>query len=289
MTEELLSKMQFENSDSEKIIRAIYAVKIKDLLPGDAEEEVKKALRYVFALIGLKAQNIPGEVEKGVLIEFIISELGRFSPSEIVIAFRLAVKGELDVPATHFQSFSTFYLCQILKAYETRRIPALKALIAAKEELSQESRVNVSESTKKSIEADFLVDEILPLWEVFQSTGKLEFSLIPPRVILASLKKLFHLSVDSPEQIEELSKTLILGQLKGNANSKLIDLKTKREAISVLTLIKESSIEEVCGPQIDRNISELSILHIFQKLKDENVNFTNDLIQKSNLLKELYE
>jgi hypothetical protein len=263
----------------------MYAKKIKDYLPGEAEEEVKKSLRYVFALIGIKAQNIPGESEKAVLIEFIISELGRFSPSEIVVAFRLAVKGELDIPVNHFQSFSSFYLCQILKAYETRRIPALKSLIKAQEELFQESRGFVSESKKKTIEAEFLIEEVLPLWRIFESTGRLDFSLIPPRVILNSLKKLFHLNPEDPAKIQELAKDIVLKQLQEKSKSDLVDFKIKKEANSILSLIKNSSIDEVCGPQIDRNIAELSILQIFQKLKDSKINFEQDLSIKSNKLK----
>ena len=63
------SKTNFAISKKTEIKKAIsQEVKIRDL---DNDEPIKQVLRYIFALVGLKPDQIPGDIEKAVLLNFI--------------------------------------------------------------------------------------------------------------------------------------------------------------------------------------------------------------------------
>lgn len=83
-------------------------------------EELKQALRYVFVLIGLRAQDIPVDEEKAVLMEYITENYGGHTPEEIKLAFKMAIQGKLgldykDVKA--YGNFSPMYFTVIMDAY----------------------------------------------------------------------------------------------------------------------------------------------------------------------------
>jgi len=120
--ESLLSTIQFATFSGREIVQAALDTKIRNL---DTDEPIRQSLRYVFALIGLKPENFPSELQKAVLIEFIQSDMKDYSPEEIRIAFRLAVAGELQVEINHFQNFSALYLANVFNAYKSHRAKAM--------------------------------------------------------------------------------------------------------------------------------------------------------------------
>lgn len=115
--ESKLSKIgNIPKNEVSKYIEAIKDARICHQKDGNG---LNFALRYVFALIGLRANNIPNEAEKAVLIDFIFSNYGNHTPAEIKLAFQMAIAGRLDVDARHFENFTPAYFSTIMNAYRS--------------------------------------------------------------------------------------------------------------------------------------------------------------------------
>jgi hypothetical protein len=81
------------------------------------DEDLKQALRYSMILVGLRANNMPNDEEKFVLLNFIRSNFGNLTPEEIKLGFELAVAGKLNIDAKCYENFSCEYFGRIINAY----------------------------------------------------------------------------------------------------------------------------------------------------------------------------
>tara|TARA_Y100000361_G_C11162000_1_gene348065 strand:+ start:442 stop:1296 length:855 start_codon:yes stop_codon:yes gene_type:complete len=199
-----LSKINFGISKKEEIKDSIRNLeKIRHL---DNEEPIKQALRYIFALIGLKADQIPGDVEKIVLINFIKDNYQNNCPSELKIAFELAIKGEFEADLNHYGSFSALYLSKIFNNYLDYRRNIVLEMQREEEEIQKkkreeyENRPEVIEKRKK----DFDKNVLLALFNAYKEDGILDTGLIPCSIVYKSLKErhgLFDLSQEEKQKI----------------------------------------------------------------------------------------
>lgn len=128
------------------------------------DEDLKKILRYVMIIVGLRGNNLPTDEEKYVLISFIRSSYANQTLAEIKLAFEMAVAGKFTVDVKCYENFSCEYFGRIMNAYidyarqETKNIP--KQIEAPKpkpsdDELKKMAIKNVNdhvESFKKSAE-----------------------------------------------------------------------------------------------------------------------------------------
>lgn len=83
-------------------------------------ETLKESLRQVFFMIGLRAEQIPADEEKGFLIQYIIENYGGHTADEINLAFKMAIQGKLkleDKKVQCFGIFSPLYFTNIMDAY----------------------------------------------------------------------------------------------------------------------------------------------------------------------------
>jgi hypothetical protein len=83
-------------------------------------DELKQVLKLVMIKVGIRANNLPNDVEKGVLIEHIITNYGNHTPLEIKLAFDMAISGKLDLEekeVTAYENFSCLYFSKIMNAY----------------------------------------------------------------------------------------------------------------------------------------------------------------------------
>jgi hypothetical protein len=83
-------------------------------------EELKQVLKLVMLKVGMRANNLPGDLEKQVLIEHIISNYGNHTPPEIKLAFDMAISGKLDLEdkeVVAYENFSCLYFSKIMNAY----------------------------------------------------------------------------------------------------------------------------------------------------------------------------
>jgi len=113
---QIVSQPSQITDNAQRFALAVREPAIKD----QDEEELKKALRYVFMVVGIRGQNIPTGVDKEFLHNYIRTHYGNHTPSEIRQAFDMAVQGLLDIDSRDvrcYENFSVMYFATIMKAY----------------------------------------------------------------------------------------------------------------------------------------------------------------------------
>lgn len=83
-------------------------------------ENLNGLFRYCFLMVGLREKNFPNELETLFLHQFIRENYGGHSCDEVKMAFRMAVKGDLDLgieDVTAYENFSVLYLSRIINSY----------------------------------------------------------------------------------------------------------------------------------------------------------------------------
>lgn len=131
------------------------------------EDDLKKVLRYIFSLVGIRAQNMPAGPEKEFLHAYIFQHYGTHTPAEIRLAFDMAVQGQLDLAPDDvkcYENFSVLYFASIMRAYRSWAVEQAKRMerneepIVTKEQLEQIDReyldylVNVAFQRQKQID-----------------------------------------------------------------------------------------------------------------------------------------
>lgn len=81
------------------------------------EEDLKKVLRYVYMLIGIRGQNFPAGADKEFLHGYIRLHYGQHTADEVRMAFDMAVQGRLGVDANCYENFSVAYFAGIMNAF----------------------------------------------------------------------------------------------------------------------------------------------------------------------------
>lgn len=103
-----------ELRQEKEVIEAIHRPKIKSA----QDEEIKAVLKYCFALIGLRPEQWPDELQKMVLLNFLRENYSGHSLEEIKLAFDLGVAGKFNLEMAHYQNFSCIYLGSAMRAYQ---------------------------------------------------------------------------------------------------------------------------------------------------------------------------
>lgn len=107
-------------------------------------EPLKQALRYAMVLVGIKANNVPNENEKAVLLQFIQKNYGGHTPNEIRLAFDLAVAGELELDDVKcYENFSPLYFATIMNAYRKWAKPRFSELKPQPTNLSSDQKLDI--------------------------------------------------------------------------------------------------------------------------------------------------
>lgn len=107
-------------------------------------EPLKQALRYAMVLVGIKANNVPNDREKAVLLQFIQNNYGGHTPAEIRLAFDLAVAGELDVDDVKcYENFSPLYFASIMNAYRKWARPRYGEIRPPEKELTADEKLDI--------------------------------------------------------------------------------------------------------------------------------------------------
>lgn len=99
-------------------------IKIRDL-KNDAP--IREALAYAFVLVGLDKKNYPVDIEKKVLIDFVIGAYGSLLAEEIKEAFKMAVAHSFkDLDVNCYQKFSPEYFGRVMASYYIWRMAQLQ-------------------------------------------------------------------------------------------------------------------------------------------------------------------
>lgn len=112
-------------------------------------EATKQALRYAFVMIGLRAENIPVEEEKAVLLEYIVENYGGHTAEEIKLAFKMAIQGKLSLKPNEikcYENFSPLYFTTIMEAYREWSVEQARKLITVEKpkEPTERQKLNIN-------------------------------------------------------------------------------------------------------------------------------------------------
>ena len=95
-------------------------------------------------LVGIKANNVPNDREKSVLLQFIVNNYGGHTPSEIRLAFDLAIAGDLDVEDVKcYENFSPLYFASIMNAYRKWARPKHGEIKPIEKELTANEKLDI--------------------------------------------------------------------------------------------------------------------------------------------------
>lgn len=129
--------------------------------------------------LGIRAQNLPGPEDFNVLVQHVVSNFGTHTVPEILLAFDMALAGQLPVEANCYENFSCLYFSGIMNAYREWAAEAYKhvvkdapkALPKPKEDISDEGMEKwLLETMSQNLAVEFLPPQ---LYDWLEKTGKI--------------------------------------------------------------------------------------------------------------------
>jgi len=266
--------MQFVSFNAREIlVAANTGIKIRDL---DDVEPIKQSLRYIFALIGLKAENLPSDLQKAVLIDFIKSEMKSFNTEEMKLAFRMAAAQKLNVDLTHYQNFNAVYFADVMNAYQKMKNSAQKEFNQQKNELTEP--IEPTSETKKRLFWQFVDDCIVKKWIEFNEKHSINWGTISTRTVFETLENelgLIALTINEKRDIYLRAEPIVKGELKSKSFNKLSQVQHARKIIETIEN-GERHIE--FNDMVQTKSREIAIREYFEKLKNNNIDFI-DIIE----------
>lgn len=136
-----------------------------------SEEEIKSVLVRIYSMVGLRAQHYPVDQDKDDLHQYIFFKYGKKTTSELILAFDLAISGELGLKPEDvkvYDQFTIAYIAQIMSAYknwlrnviETVKPKAPSVMIEDKKNLTDEEKAQWIADWKQMPEINI---ELIPL------------------------------------------------------------------------------------------------------------------------------
>jgi hypothetical protein len=202
--------MQFRSFNGREIVEASRDTQIRNLTD---QESIKMSLRYIFTLVGLKSENLPSELQKMVLIEFIESEFAWMTPEEMKLAFKMAVAGKLDVEINHFQNFSSIYFAAVANAYREKRGAALTEY--NQKMIDMTTKPHPSDDEKKMMFWGFVDECLLKRWDKFAAGQSIHWPSV------AGIEHIFRTMEQLGFVLENTDKTKIVEIAKGQITDQI--------------------------------------------------------------------
>lgn len=264
-----ISTMQFVTFNArEMIVAANQGIKIRDL---DDVEPIKQSLRYIFALIGLKAENLPSELQKTVLIDFIKTEMKQFNTEEMKLAFRMAAAQKLNVDLTHYQNFNAVYLSDVMNAFQTMRNSALKEF--NQQMKANEKPIEPTPELKRKLFWEFVNDCIVQKWIEFKKRNTINWGAISVRLVFDTLENelgLIALTINEKREIYLRAEPIVKSELK---NSSFNSLSKVQQARKIIETIENGERHIDFNDMVQTKSREIAIREYFEKLKIHNIDF----------------
>lgn len=263
--------MQFRSFKGREIVEASRDTQIRNLTD---QNSIILSLRYIFTLVGIRSENLPSELQKMVLVEFIESEFGWMTPEEMKLAFRMAVTGELDVEVNHFQNFSSLYFATIANAYREKRGAALVEY--NQKMLEMTTKPHPSDAEKKMLFWGFVDECLLKRWDEFAVGKKIYWpSVSGIQHIFRTMEQLgFVLENSDKIKIMEVAKGQIAAQIeneKPESRERAKVVRSLRESLEMgeLAFRQNQTLADITR----RRCYELTMDHFFQTFKRQNTDF----------------
>lgn len=108
---------ELKPSKNGELVKAVAELKIYQL---SNIAELESCLRYCMLLVGIRANNLPSQEEKAILIRHITKHYSGHTVAEIRLAFEKAIAGELDLSSDDvkaYENFTPVYFSQIINSY----------------------------------------------------------------------------------------------------------------------------------------------------------------------------
>ena len=132
-----------------------------------SEVQIRQTLIIIYTMVGLRVQHYPTMAEDTLLISFTRSEFGLKTLDELLLAFKLAIKGELEIEDTKvYDQFTCEYMARIMTAYR-RWLKSRSAEVVAPKKMIMNNVITTQEEKLADIAE----------WEAKEEV-KIEF--IPP-------------------------------------------------------------------------------------------------------------
>lgn len=266
-----ISTMQLRSSNGREIVEASRDTQIRNLTD---QESIKMSLRYIFTLVGLKSENLPSELQKMVLMEFIQTEFDWMTPEEMKLAFRMAVAGKLDVEVNHFQNFSPVYFATIANAYREKRGAALTEYNSKIHEMT--TKPHPSDDEKKLMFWGFVDECLLKRWDQFAAGKTIHWpSVAGVEHIFRTMEQLgFVLENDDKQKIVEIAKKQITNQInteEPESRDRAREIRSLRESLESgeLAFKQNQNLADITR----RRCYELTMDHFFQTFRRQNTDF----------------
>jgi len=268
-TQNQLSKTNFAISKRDEIKKSIRTdLKIRDI---ESVEPIKQALRYIFALVGLRTEQIPGDIEKIVLINFIKDNLKNHSPEEIKLSFEVAVKGDFKTELNHYGHFSALYLSRVFNDYLDHRrqiVAEMQREDAAKELKDREEynkRPEVIEKHNKNFDHGLLTD----FFNQYKENGSIDFELFPVSIVFKTLKERHGFFKDlSKEEIQKIT-TAAEKRTDSEINHRLHKFGSKDDNEFRKVMKEQESATMKRKDFLRRNQRKIAIENLFERIIQE--------------------
>lgn len=267
------------NNGLKKQVKIAFLENKINQLPVDGNMEIRKMLIKLFTLTGLKKENFPDEFQTDVLIEFLRNDLGNFSLAEMELAFRLAMKNELEVDANHYQSFSGVYIAQIMSGYIPVRKRMLDAVKAAENAVKKEIEKGYKPEEMKTIKNDYVLECLIKPWRYYLKTGQLTFGITPFSIIYKTLTDDFQMLELTGEEKKSIHDQAV-NQVKNKINSPSNNYDNHKKNQKIKDIIKKEGFLNAMDDEIKSICYEISVREFYKKAKENNVDLELLLTQK---------
>lgn len=245
----------------------------------NAPVEIKKLLGQLFILTGLRKENFPDELQTGILIQFIFEDLGQYTLEEIKLAFRMAVKGDLNVEANHYQSFSAPYIASIVSGYVQVRTTTLRAIRANENALKIDSKMEHTDQEKKNIRKDYILTCILKPYQFFLKSGSLTFGITPMSIIYKTLTEDLKLLVVEPSRKKEIHAQAVEMAYK-QLEKPVQTMEEYRNLQTLKEKVEKDGIEKVMDMEIKSFCYDVAVKDYFKKCKADGIDLEGLILPK---------
>lgn len=259
----LPSLRQQPNGLTKQVEAAFSGVRLNQL-PDSQIGDIRKLLLQLFLLTGLRNENFPDPIQTDVLINFLREDLGNYTLEEISIAFKLAIKNELEIDSNHYQAFSASYIARIMSAYVPIRTHHLKSVRSNENALKLETKMEHTQAEMDEIKKGYILECLIKPWRYYLKSGKLTFGITPMSIIYKTLTDdLQVINLTKEEKI--LIKEEAIKKVELNLNKNIQNMDEYRKMQVVRQQIEKEGFEKAMDQEIKSYCYETVVKNYFNE------------------------
>jgi len=111
-----------EPTNGTNLVAIVQAAAAAPRIYAAREEELKTTLVNIYAMLGMRADQVPETEEKNLLHNYIRQQLKGYSLPDIKIAFMLFIQNKLDFSEVLYGKFSILFLEKVMQAYKRWKV-----------------------------------------------------------------------------------------------------------------------------------------------------------------------